>query len=149
MKDVFVDNDLSAHFAAPILSEYQQFIEWLRDEGALVVSDKLLREYQRCCGGCTIPTALPSLVAWLLRDERLHKVNKEQLDAVNFSAAFWRRVESNHKDHVHIKTVFLSFRKLAISNDAKLRKDVCRIPGVSTRVGKSPSSIPYRLAAAT
>ena len=45
MKDIFIDNNVAKHFSPPITPSYKTFISWLYKEGALVVSQKLLNEY--------------------------------------------------------------------------------------------------------
>jgi hypothetical protein len=42
MKDIFIDNNIAKNFTLPYDDSYKNLLAWLYQEGALVVSQKLL-----------------------------------------------------------------------------------------------------------
>lgn len=142
--DLFVDSNLSRHFARPVRAEYREFIEWLGREGHLIVCRSLIKEYITAVRGATAPTTLAVIVERLQRVGRLRRITKEELTAFRFSKRVERRLQSNRADHDFIKLVLLSDRKLGLSEDRKFACDVNNFPGYDARVASTPSEINYR-----
>lgn len=142
--DLFVDSNLSRHFARPVRAEYKEFIEWLGGEGHLIVCSSLINEYFTAVRGATAPTTLAVIVERLQRVGRLRRVSKEELTAFRFPKKVERRLQSNRADHDFIKLVLLSDRKIGLSEDRKFVRDVNNFPGYDARVAGTPSEIDYR-----
>ncbi len=141
--DLFVDSNVSGHFAKPVRTDYKTLIEWLHDEGCLVVCPSLIREYHDAVRGSSVPTTLVAIVNRLQRDDRLRRFSKKELQAFPLREHVRRQLRSNRADHDLIKVVMLSDRKLALSKDRKLAQDINDFPGA--RCEDAPSKIPYRM----
>ena len=139
--DLFVDSNVSGHFARPVRADYKALVKWLRDEGCLVVCSSLIREYGAAVRGSSAPTTLVAIVDRLQRDGRLIRFSKKELQAFPLGKHAPRRLRSNRADHDFIKVVLLSDRKLALSEDKKLAQD---INGCGAQCGSTPSKIAYR-----
>lgn len=144
MKDIFVDNCAAKNFANPLDKHYKEFITWLKVDGILVVSQKLLMEFGRTCDGCIAGSNIVALVHYLTINGRLVRFSSKQLKEVKFPKRITRKLLSNHQDHVHIKVVILSHRKLAITGDKNLRKDLNAFPGYVITAVKRPEAIDYK-----
>ena len=142
--DLFVDSNLSRHFAKPVRAEYRELIQWLDGEGHLVVCGSLISEYFTAVRGATAPTTLAVIVGRLQRVGRLRRISKGELTAFRFPKRVERRLQSNRADHDFIKLVLLSDRKLGLSEDRKFAHDVNSFPGHDARVAAAPSEIDYR-----
>lgn len=144
MKDIFVDNCAAKNFANPLDKHYKAFIAWLKSDGVLVVSQKLLVEYGRTCGGCAAGSNIVALVNYLTINGRLVRFTSKQLKQVKFKKHVENALLSNRQDHVHIKVVILSCRKFAVSGDTNLRTDLNAFPGYTITAVKRPESITYK-----
>ena len=142
--DLFVDSNLSGHFAKPVKAEYHELIQWLMKEGCLVVCQSLVREYVTAVRGADSDTMLPVIVNRLQRDGRLRRFSKHELQAFRIPPSVQRRLRSNRADHDLIKIVLLSDRKLGLSKDQNLARDINTLPGHQARVARTPSEINYR-----
>ena len=142
--DLFVDANLSGHFARPVKPEYCQLIRWLREEGWLVVCQSLTVEYHKAVIGSTSPTTLVAIVEKLQRDGRLRRFSKNDLGNFRIPTSAKRRLRSNRADHDFIKVVLLSDRKLGLSEDRDLAHDINTFPGHHAHVARAPSKIGYR-----
>ena len=144
MKDIFVDNDAATNFTNPVDAGYKQFFAWLFEKGVLVVSQKLLVEYTRTCVGGSGGSNIGVLINHLTKTPgRLIKIPKADLDAFAIPKHIVRHLQSNRADHVHIKTVLLSTRKYAITQDAGLLQDINYYPGHNSRAVNRPEKIDY------
>lgn len=139
--DLFVDSNVSGHFARPVRPDYKALVKWLCDEGCLVVCSSLIQEYGAAVRGSSSPTTLVAIVDRLQRDGRLRRFSKKKLQAFPLRKHAPRRLRSNRADHDFIKVVLLSDRKLALSEDKKLTQD---INSCGARCGSTPSEIAYR-----
>ena len=142
--DVFVDNNVAKNFCNPADPHYKALIKWLFEDGYLAVSNKLLNEYVSSTGGSASATNIVAIIARLTRDGRLIKFSQQQLDQFVFSKRTAKALRSNHKDHVHIKVVLLSCRKLALSLDENFRHDVNNFPGHQAVARARPEELNYR-----
>jgi hypothetical protein len=143
-KDVFVDNNVAKNFCNPVDQNYKDFITWLRDEGYLVVTNKILSEYVGSTGGSSSATNIVVIIDRLTRDGRLIRFSSQQLEGFNFKAGIKRALRSNRKDHPHIKAVLLSDRKLALSLDNNFRHDLNNFPGHLAVARERPEELNYR-----
>lgn len=142
--DLFVDANLSGHFARPVSPEYCRLIQWLREEGWLVVCRSLTVEYHKAVRGSTSPTTLVAIVEKLQRNGRLRSFSKSELRAFHIPTSAKRRLRSNRADHDFIKVILLSDRKLGLSEDRDLAHDINTFPGHHAHVARAPSEIAYR-----
>lgn len=142
--DLFVDSNLSEHFAKPVRPEYRELIRWLSEEGCLVACQSLIREYHAAVRGATSQTTLVAIVDRLQRDGRIRRFSNKDLRAFRMSTAVRRRLRSNWTDHDFIKIVLLSDRKLGLSEDRNLARDINNFPGHQAKVARAPSEIDYR-----
>lgn len=142
--DLFVDSNLSGHFARPVKPKYRQLIRWLMKEGCLVVCRSLVREYVTAVRGAESQTTLPAIVNRLQRDGRLTHFSKNELQAFRIKPSAQRRLRSNRADHDFIKIVLLSDRKIGLSKDRNLARDINDFPGYEAQVASTPSKIDYR-----
>jgi hypothetical protein len=163
-KDLFIDNNITKNFANPLDPEYKKLIQWLMnyDEKAityddkgekintnsayLVVSNKLLAEYQRSSGTATSATNITIIIAKLTREGRLVKISNQAIKAFkqqHFTPKVIRKLTCNQEDRDHIPVVLLSDRKYALSLDDKFRQDLTDFPGFKVLVAERPQEIPY------
>ena len=112
-KDIFVDNNIAKNFCNPLDPEYKKFIIWLLTDGFLVVSNKILGEYNRTCSHSYSSTNIAIIVNKLLQEGRLKKYGNPELKKIVFKKSIVRRLRSNFKDQDHIRLVILSDRKYA------------------------------------
>ena len=143
-KDILVDNCIAKNFCNPASQEYKDFIKWLRDEGTLVVTNRLIADYNRATAQSGSPSNICYLVALLQSKGRLLAYSKTQLATLEFPKRVTKRLRSNKDDWDQVKAVVLSPRKYAITLDANFAKDVNSFPGVTARAELRPSKIPYR-----
>lgn len=122
MKDIFVDTNVAHHMVTPLSEHFKTFVEWLYKDGTLVLSTKLHMEY--VSGNQLLAVVIDKLT----KDGRVSKIPTQQLSSYRFKRSIERGFLSNYKDRVHIKTVCLSNRKMAIALDNNLRKDINSLP---------------------
>ncbi len=118
LKDIFIDTNIAKNFSNPLDPEYKKLILWLRNKGTWVVNQKLLVEYGR-----TNQTILV-LINELQKVNRLKKYEKSELDTIIFKKSYEKKLSSNNEDWTHLKTIWLSVRKIGIIIDIGLRDDV-------------------------
>jgi len=141
VKDLFVDNCAATNFANPQDEHFKELFKWLVSEGVLVVSQKLLVEYGRSCRALTGEN-IATLVGYLTKVGRLQVIKNRQLD--NFVIPTHRQLKSNFADRVHLKTVLLSHRKYAITQDRNLLDDINSYPRYRACAVARPEQIAYR-----
>ncbi len=140
MKDIFIDTNIAKNFTNPLDPEYKRLIVWLKNKGVWVVNQKLLVEYGRTNQNIIVLTNV------LLREGRLVKIEKAQLEEIKFSKTYEKRLRSNAEDWYHLKTIWLSVRKLGIVIDEGLRTDINNSPrqnGVQPQAVSRPEHIDY------
>lgn len=143
-KDLLIDNSIAKDFCNPMKFSYKELIQWLFDEGELVVTQKLICEYHSSTAGSAAPTNIIAIIAHLIAKGRLIRFNKKTLDDFKFSNKIEKKLRSNHEDWPNIKAILLSHRKMALSLDNNFIYDVCNFPGYITRVEKRPEDLPYK-----
>lgn len=139
-KDIFIDTNIAKNFKNPADPEYKKLLAWLFREGVWVVNQKLLVEY-----GNTNQTILV-LINELQKQGRIKKFKTSELDKFLFEKSFEKRLISNKKDWIHLKTIWLSTRKIGITIDSGLRNDVKNSPlqnGIQPRAVSRPQDIDY------
>ena len=148
-KDIFIDNSVAQNCNNPMKPEYKEFINWLRTEGVLVVSQKLLNEFNDSLRNISEAKKHESIIGTigiLTQNGRLDKKSSNELKSLKFPKRIETKLTCNYEDRVHIKTVLLSIRKYAIAADKKLRKDINGYPKyerVQPIAVSRPSAIPY------
>jgi hypothetical protein len=140
MKDIFIDTNIAKNFTNPIDPEYKKLIRWLREEGVWIVNQKLLVEYGRTNQNIAV------LTNELNKRGRLRKFEKGELEEIKFTKTYQNKLNSNGEDWVHLKTIWLSVRKIGIIIDEGLRKDVNQSPrqnGIQPCAVSRPEYIDY------
>lgn len=140
MKDIFIDTNIAKNFTNPIDPEYKKLIRWLREEGVWIVNQKLLVEYGRTNQNIAV------LTNELSKRGRLRKFEKGELEEVKFTKTYENKLNSNGEDWIHLKTIWLSVRKIGIIIDEGLRKDVNQSPrrdGIQPCAVSRPEHIDY------
>jgi hypothetical protein len=117
--------------------EFLRFFGWLRQNGVLTVSTYLLKEYSGV-GSQHIAALIDTLRSSI--PPRFNKIDKRIVDTFN-DRHF--RYNCNTEDHCHVKLVMLSFRRLALSQDPDLVRDVNRFPRYNAHASNRPSALPY------
>ncbi|HLP47450.1 MAG TPA: hypothetical protein VK186_17850 [Candidatus Deferrimicrobium sp.] len=153
-KDIFIDNNIAKNFCNPMDPEYKKLIAWLMKNNPtdssgnayLVVSNKLLAEYNRSVSFSTSASSIPIIIDRLTREGRLIKVNNTAIKEFQrrcFSKKIQKNLRSNLEDQDHIPVVLLSDRKYALSLDEDFIYDLTHFPGFRARVEKRPEKLPY------
>jgi len=152
-KDIFIDNNIAKNFCNPLDPEYKNLIKWLKtyndmapDQNAyLVVSNKLLAEYQRTAMGSSA-TNIIAIIAQLTKEGRILKISNEQIKTFKqkyFTKKVEKDLKSNREDREHIPVVLLSDRKYALAIDKNFIKDLLNFPGFTVTVKTKPQDLPY------
>ena len=162
MKDILIDNNVAKNFATPIDPHYKDLIEWINefdedlikeepdriyDYAHLVVSQKLLVEYKKSSRDCAKLNAIPNIINRLTREGRLQKKTKEEIEEFKsnyFSKRVLKGLLSNQEDHCHIVSVLISNRKMCLTYDDNLSKDLNDFPGHQVTVEKRPENLNYK-----
>jgi len=140
-KDIFIDTNIAKNFTNPLDPKYKKLVLWLRDKGTWVVNQKLLVEYGR-----TNQTIFV-LINELQKQGRIVEYGKPELDAIPFKKAYQKKLKSNSEDWTHLKTIWLSVRKIGIIIDSGLRDDVNDSPlqsGIQPTAVSRPQDIDYK-----
>lgn len=139
MNDIFIDNDSSKGLINPLQQEYKDLYIWLINEGVLTVSNHTLTEYGR--GNQN----LSAIIELLMRKGRLNKVSN--LDLKRLAIPKKRNVYCNGEDILNLKTVLLSYRKMALSQDNGLIRTINQWPKynrVKPLASKNIVDLPYK-----
>jgi hypothetical protein len=134
MKDVVIDANVARFFDSPADGRLKALFVWLIARGSLSISRHLLTEYSRHGN---------RLLAVLNRDldsqRRLNKIPNSKIKSF-FDDTHYAYC-CNPSDIPIARTVFLSHRKLLVSFDVNLRKDVNgfrKIDGIKPQAFKYP-----------
>lgn len=145
IKDLFVDNNVAKNFKNPADPQYEKLIQWLYDEGHLVLSQKLLKEYHDSNRG-NYGQSILSIIDRLTKDERIVMISNEQLKALTFPKKLEEKCLQLNKDYWHLKAILLSNRKMGIIIDKAFREAVNNHPifeGVKPQAVARPEEIDY------
>ncbi len=159
-RDIFIDNNIASKFANPADPEYKELIRWLMDNhdiperqdddrAYLVVSQKLMTEYNRSCRDASGSTSIPMIISKLTQEGRLVRISNQQIKdfkSLHFTKAVEKKLRSNNEDREHIPTVLLSDRKYALTYDEDFTYDLEHFPGFTVIVKSRPEEIPYKSA---
>ena len=154
LKDIFIDNNIAKNFSNPLDPEYKKLIRWLMQCDAvhpaanayLVVSNKLIAEYQRTARNATLATSIPMVISQLTKEGRLIKISNQAIKDFQhayFSKSVVKKLTCNYEDREHLPVVLLSQRKYALSLDDKFIADLEHFPGFVVLVKKRPEELPY------
>lgn len=146
IKDLFVDNNVAKNFKNPADPEYDKLIQWLFNEGHLVLSQKLLKEYHDSNRG-NYGQSILSIISRLTKEERIVMISNEQLEALTFPKTIDKKCLKLNKDYWHLKAILLSNRKAAIIIDKAFRDAVNNHPkfdGVQACAVARPEEIDYK-----
>lgn len=153
-KDIFIDNNIASRFGNPMDAEYKKLVDWLikndkeqpSNNAYLVVSNKLIHEYNRSNLNPKSLTSIPIIIEILKRQERVHHIENEEIKAfqkVHFTKKVLRKLQSNEEDREHIPVVLLSDRKMALSIDDKFLTDLVNFAGFQVIAAKRPEELNY------
>jgi len=152
-KDIFIDTNIASRFTNPMDTEYIKLINWLlnyeknSDNNAyLVVSKKLLAEYNRSTMSAHTDTCIGVIINTLLCQGRLTIITNDQIKEfhrIYFTKKIEKQLRSNNEDRQHIPVVLLSERKYALAIDDNFVYDLTNFSGFNTRVEKRPERLPY------
>lgn len=152
-KDIFIDTNIASRFTNPMDTEYIKLIKWLlkydknSDNNAyLVVSKKLLAEYNRSAMNSHTDTCIGVIINALLSQGRLTIITNDQIkefQRVYFTKKVEKHLRSNNEDRQHIPVVLLSERKFALAIDDNFVYDLTHFSGFITRVEKRPERLQY------
>ncbi|MFV8570037.1 hypothetical protein ACNQ6O_02395 [Marinobacter sp. SBS5] len=132
--DLVVDANIMRLYDKPKDPKVQELFLWIRKDGTLTISQKLLNEYigsQRDSG------LIQALIMELMDNRRLKKIKNKSLK--EFSGDRRYNYTCNGEDHMHARLVFLSKRKKLLSFDEPLINDVNgfkKIDGVHPKATK-------------
>ena len=126
MSSIVIDNDVMCLFSTEDMKlangdAYRLLFEWLRVEGILVVSKKMMTEYQDSFRGSP---NLSGLIGLLIKEDRFMEISNADIKKVRFTKTEQKRFQSNQKDRPHIALVIVSPRKKMLSKDVKLCSDI-------------------------
>ncbi len=110
------------------------------------VCNRLLSEYSRSARNTGIATSLPILVELLQRQGRLIKFTNNEIEIFknkHFKKKVTKKFVSNGQDWDYIAVVALSERKLALTEDKNLSKDLKTLPKFDISVADSPEKLDY------
>ena len=113
---------------------FKDFFAWLRRDGALTVSQKLLVEYGR-----SRKDLIFVLINELNRAGRYNKISNNEIKTFTLDRHYSYRCQS--RDIPHARLVFLSFRKRLVAFDNKLVEAVNgfkRVNGIQPIACKRP-----------
>lgn len=136
MNDVVVDTNIARLFDNPADAKLKPLFIWLRDKGHLAISRNLINEYSRHGN-----RLLAVLIHDLGEKKRLNRISNDKIKS--FSADKHFSYCCNAEDVDNARTVFLSARKILVSFDQNLRKDVGnfkKIEGVKPQAFDYPPS---------
>jgi hypothetical protein len=153
-KDIFIDNNIAKNFANPLDPEYKKLIQWLMafnsddvtKNAYLMVSNKLIAEYQRTAGLAYSATNITVIISQMTREGRLVKISNQAIREFKreyFTKKVKRNLSCNREDRDHIPVVLLSDRKYALSLDNNFIYDLINFPGFVVLATKRPEDLPY------
>lgn len=152
-KDIFIDTNIASRFTNPMDKEYIKLIEWILkydkdspNNAYLVVSNKLLAEYNRSIMNSHTNTSLYVIINSLTIQGRLIKITNAQIkefQRIYFTKKTVKQLRSNSEDKEHIPVVLLSERKFALAIDDNFVYDLKNFPGFIVQAEKRPENLPY------
>jgi len=115
--DIVIDTNVMGLYDSPKDENIKRLFRWLRSDGILTMSKRLLTEYGRS-GNQKIFV----LINELQRKGRYNLISNSEIDSFTEDKHF--NYKSNYKDRAHARLVFLSIRKKLIALDSPLVDDV-------------------------
>jgi hypothetical protein len=157
MRDLFIDNNIAKNFSNPQDSEYLKLTCWLMNYcvsdvankhmyAHLVVSKKLLGEYQASSREATSSSSIPVIINKLMSEGRLIIINNDEIKTFKrkyFTKVILKKLRCNAKDREHIPLVLLSSRKYGLSIDDNFVFDLINFPKFKSNIQKRPELLPY------
>lgn len=143
IKDIFVDDCIAVRLENPLDIKLKSFLEWLEVNGSLVLTPKIIAEYQASlslCAGSTFLTILNKCIS----EGRCVEFTNQDLKLFRFKKKDSSKLRSNTKDHWHLKAVMLSPRKIAVSRDNNFIHDVNNFPGYGATADKDINNLKYK-----
>ncbi len=156
MKDIFIDTNTACLFVKPPNNHFTIFVEWLMlnntaapaDNGHLMMSNKLRAEFFEAHRGCTKQYSLHNIYFDLQKNGKLNFKSNKEIDKFkkSISKKVWDALNSKGNDSSHLPLVFLSDRKMVLSNDEPLLNDLINFPKLGKNVvyARTPETLEYR-----
>lgn len=135
---------------------YKDLVAWLMHptdkknlnlNSALVLSKKILADYNRSCRDASGGTNIHIIVGYLVAEGRKTFISNRRIrnfQTKHFSKKILRNLKCNIEDRDHIPAVLLSKRKYALTIDDNLILDLVSFPGFNVRAEKRPERLGYR-----
>ena len=157
-KDIFIDAQIANTFAGSNLCQHvKDLIDWLltidpinHDNEAHLVSSQYIRaEYWGGNNHCLKEYSIVSIYTELQKRDRINFKGKEEIEKFkreNISKKKWGKLKSKENDKNHIPLVFLSDRKMVLSNDNSFIEDLINFPkfGNDVKLARTPKDLNYK-----
>jgi len=145
MLDIFIDTNRIQFFTNPVLPEYIKLISWLKEKGSLVLTNKLLTEYGGGCQHISTEENIMVLIDFLQQQEedRINFITNSKLGEFKIKKKDFKNIRSKKSDIVHLKSVLISHRRLALTDDQNLTYDINNYPGYRGIAKSNPNDLPY------
>lgn len=136
-KDIFIDTEIANTFAGENISEdYKSLIEWLlsEDDASLVSSKYLRTEYFSGNQDCLKVYSISHIYVELQSRGKINLIQPESIEAFKkqfFNDTTWKKLNCKRKnscDPLHIITIFLSDRRMALIKDNAFIDDLINFP---------------------
>lgn len=134
-KDIVVDTTIIRLYGGASDPVFKKFFSWLFSKGVLACSQMLLSEYKRIGSN-----AVASLIDHLIRNRRFRRYERTKVDAIR---AKHFRYGCNYDDKCHVRLVMCTQRRLCLSQDRRLVRDVNCFPGYRARAARRPNELKY------
>ncbi|MGC4034900.1 MAG: hypothetical protein QM764_02990 [Chitinophagaceae bacterium] len=157
MKDLFIDANIANKFADPPDEDYKNLTDWLwnfnpnnlPDNARLVVCQKLINDYFDGNRHCAKPSSIVVLYDKMLREGRIDKIKKDQIEQFQAKYFNWKSIRcktAGSSDPCLIPLIFLSVRKLGLSEDIDLIYDIQNLPKWKNKatIKDHPSQLTYK-----
>ena len=153
-KDIFIDNNIATKFAGTTNVHYQEIANWLMEtpDAYLVISESLRKEYFRSNEHCNKSFSIISIYHTLIAAGRLISKSKQEIELFKnkyFDKKVWRGLRCKRKgsdDPSHMALVYLSDRRMALSDDINFIFDLQNFPRFGSKVTAAswPSNLDYK-----
>ena len=157
MKDIFIDAQVANKFAKPPDEHYSDLSDWLWDnnnsdknENAhLVVCQKLINDYFRGNRHCAKSRSICSIYDKMMREDRILKKTSKEIEDFQKKYFRWKDIRckrTGSSDPSLIPLIFLSKRKIGLSDDEHLLYDIINLPQWKdkAKIERHPKELNYR-----
>ena len=147
-KDIFIDCQIACKFASTKDPHLKELIDWLlkkdhenpADRAFLMLSPMLRKEYDGGNKNCFKEFSILTIIIKMQQDDRINFKKKEEIDEFKreyISKKQWDKLNSKENDKDNIPLVFLSDRKMVLSEDENFVEDLINFPKFGNEVSCS------------